>query len=108
MRSCRRCYRRPTFLCCQPRAKGLANAWVEALACGTPVVTTPIPGAAELITDPVYGRLARRDSEAIAKAVRELIDAPPPRDAVARGAAGFSWDDNAAQLVAYWTRLAGS
>mgnify|MGYP000004542452 FL=1 len=26
-------------------SEGLANAWVEALACGTPVVTTPIPGA---------------------------------------------------------------
>ena len=88
--------------------EGLANVWVEALACGTPVVTTAIPGAAELITDPAYGRLTPRDSTAIADAVRELIAAPPPRNAVARGAAGFSWDDNAAQLVGYWKRLAGN
>ncbi len=89
-------------------SEGLANAWVEALACGTPVVTTAIPGAAELITDPAYGRLAARDGAAIAEAVRELIEAPPARDAVVRGAAGFSWDDNAAQLVGYWKRLTGT
>ena len=42
-------------------SEGLANAWVEALACGTPVVTTPIPGAQELITDPAWGRMVPRD-----------------------------------------------
>ena len=88
-------------------SEGFANVWVEALACGTPVVTTPIPGARELITDPAYGRLAERDGMAIAEAVRGLIKAPPTRKAVAQGAAGFSWDENAAQLVGYWNRLAG-
>ena len=38
--------------------EGLANAWVEALACGTPVVTTPVGGAAEVVDRPAAGRLA--------------------------------------------------
>ncbi len=86
-------------------SEGLANAWVEALACGTPVVTTPIPGAIELLTEPAFGRLAERDGAAIARAVQELLDAPPPRDSVAKGAAGFSWVDNAGQLVSHWRQL---
>ena len=79
---------------------------VEALACGTPVVTTPIPGAVELITDPDWGRLAPREAGAIAEAVRKILAARPAPETVQRGAAGFSWDANAAALVAHWRRLA--
>ena len=86
-------------------SEGLANAWVEALACGTPVVTTPIPGAQELLTDPAYGRMAERDPAAIAAAVNGLLAAPPPREAVLAGAAEFSWEANAAALVDYWRGL---
>ncbi|MBC2668614.1 glycosyltransferase [Novosphingobium piscinae] len=88
-------------------SEGLANAWVEALACGTPVVTTPIPGAVELLTDPTWGRFAGRDAAEIAAAVTALLAAPPPREAVARAVAGFSWEANAAALVAHWATLAG-
>lgn len=86
-------------------SEGLANAWVEALACGTPVVTTPIPGAQELLTDPAYGQMVARDPAAIAAAARNLLAAPPPREAVVAGAAEFSWDANAAGLVAHWRSL---
>jgi glycosyltransferase involved in cell wall biosynthesis len=87
-------------------SEGLANAWVEALACGTPVVTTPIAGARELLTDAAYGRFAGRNGAEIAAAVSALLADPPARDAVLRGAEGFSWDANAAALVAHWRRLA--
>ena len=88
-------------------SEGLANAWVEALACGTPVVTTPIPGAQELLTDPAYGRFAERDADQIAAAVRDLLKNPPARKAVALGAAEFSWEANAAALIGHWRGLAG-
>ena len=88
-------------------SEGLANAWVEALACGTPIVTTPIPGAVELLTDPAWGRLAARDKLAIAIAVDEILSEPPPRAEVLRGAAPFSWEANAAGLVEYWRGLVG-
>lgn len=88
-------------------SEGLANAWVEALACGTPVVTTPLPGAKELITAPEHGRLVVRDGAAIAGAVSELLAAPPPREAVRAAAEGYSWKANAAALIAHWRRLAG-
>lgn len=88
-------------------SEGLANAWIEALACGVPVVTTAIPGAQELITNPAYGRFAERDGQAIAEAVSALLQSPPSQSAVVRATEGYSWDENAAQLVAHWARLAG-
>jgi len=70
------------------------------------VVTTPIAGARELLTHPAYGRFAERDGAEIASAVREVLAEPPAREAVLRGAQEFSWEANAAALVAHWRGLA--
>lgn len=88
-------------------SEGLANAWVEALACGTPVVTTPIPGAQELLTDPAWGRMVPREPGAIAEAVNALLATRPAPEQVSAAVSGFSWEANAAALVAHWGRLAG-
>ena len=79
-------------------SEGLANAWVEALASGTPVVTCDVGGARELIDRPEAGMLVPRDPRAMASAIRKLIDAPPDRHAVAATANRFSWDANTATL----------
>jgi teichuronic acid biosynthesis glycosyltransferase TuaC len=86
-------------------SEGLANAWIEALACGCPLVITEAGGARELLTDPAAGRIVERDADAIAEAVAELLAAPPPRGAVAAQAKRFSWEANAAALAAYYERL---
>ena len=88
-------------------SEGLANAWVEALACGCPLVVTGAGGAREVVTGPEAGRIVARDAEAIAGAVRRLLAAPPKREAVAAYAARFSWEANAAALAEYYDRLIG-
>ena len=82
-------------------SEGLANAWVEALACGTPVVTCDVGGARELLDRPEAGVLVERNGEQIASAVRGLIERPPARDAVAATVDRFSWDANTAGLYAH-------
>lgn len=82
--------------------EGLANVWIEALACGTPLVIPPIGGAAEVVTGPAAGRLAARKPEAIAEALRELLAAPIPQAEVAAHAARFSWQANARRLIEIW------
>ena len=74
--------------------EGLANVWVESLACGTPVVTTNIGGAAEVIDRPEAGRLVPREPAAIGRAIAEILADPPAQDAVRDAAARFSWDSN--------------
>jgi teichuronic acid biosynthesis glycosyltransferase TuaC len=88
------------------RSEGLANVWVEALACGTPLVVTDAGGAREVVTTPEAGRIVSAEPEKLAEAVRALIAAPPDRLAVRRAAQGFSWQRNAAELSDHLSRLA--
>lgn len=85
--------------------EGLANAWVEALACGTPVVTCDVGGAGELITNKTAGRLVKRDPENVAKGVNDVLNDPPLRHAVAAMAERFSWETNALELAAHYDGL---
>lgn len=86
-------------------SEGLANAWVEALACGTPIVITNAGGAAEVVTDAAYGRIVARDAAAFRGAIADLIAAPPLAAMVRRGAERFTWAANAAALVAHLQEL---
>lgn len=85
--------------------EGLANAWVEALACGTPVVTCDVGGARELISSDTAGRLVERNPQAVAAGVNAVLNAPPPREAVAALTEAFSWEANAAALAAHYEAL---
>jgi len=87
-------------------SEGLANAWVEALACGTPIVVTEAGGAREVVTDPAYGRIAARQPGAFAAAIGALLAAPPAPDAVRKGAERFTWEANTAALFAHLSALA--
>lgn len=88
-------------------SEGLANAWIEALACGAPLVITDSGGAREVVKDASAGRIAQRNAASIAEAVAAVLADPPSRQAVAANAARFSWDANAAALADYWRGLVG-
>jgi teichuronic acid biosynthesis glycosyltransferase TuaC len=83
-------------------SEGLANAWVEALACGTPIVISDAGGAAELVTSPTAGRIVERAPGAIAEAVAAILTDPPASPDVAASLAGrFDWDRNGRELAAH-------
>lgn len=82
-------------------SEGLANAWVEALACGTPIVVTGAGGAAEVVTSPAAGRIAARNPDAFAAAIGDLLANPSAPATVAKAVADFSWERNAETLHAH-------
>jgi glycosyltransferase involved in cell wall biosynthesis len=87
-------------------SEGLANVWVESLACGTPVVTTDVGGAREVIDRPEAGRLVPLDPAALAGAVRELLAVPPAPEEVRCAAARFGWERNGEELFAHLDAIA--
>ncbi|MFN5822810.1 MAG: glycosyltransferase, partial [Sphingomonadales bacterium] len=73
-----------------------ANAWIEALACGTPLVITDCGGAREVLNHPAAGQIVDRSADAIARAIKVLLADPPNRKAVAACVAEYSWETNGA------------
>ena len=80
------------------KSEGLANAWVEALACGTPVIISEAGGARELVTSPVAGRIVDQNVEAIVAAIKAILTEPPEQEMVRSTVDRFSWKNNGDQL----------
>lgn len=88
-----RWYRAADALVLASSREGMANVLLEALACGTPVVASDIPGMGEVVGPPESGRLMTdRTPEALAAALRALLTNPPDRAATRSYAERFSWD----------------
>lgn len=88
--------------------EGLPNVLLEALACATPVVAARVGGIPEVITEPAAGRLVdERTPRAFAGTVRDVLTAPPPREATRRFAARFDWATSARGHLAVLERAIG-
>lgn len=74
--------------------------FVEALYAGLPVVTAAMGGALEIIDESCGVLVEPHDTEALARALRDLLDDPDRRDALAHGAPARARQlcDPAAQL----------
>lgn len=100
-------YRAADIVVMPSASEGLANAWVESLACGTPIVISDAGGAAELVTTPAAGRIVAREPHAIADAVRATLARPSaPADVAASLGGRFDWDRNGRELADHLRRCA--
>lgn len=89
------------------RYEGLGLVLIEALACGTPVVSTDCPfGPSEILEGGRYGRLVPiEDPEALAIAIAETLRDPSDRAALAARGRSFSMDGCAAAYLNLFQRL---
>ncbi len=82
------------------------EAWIEALACGTPVITCDTGAAREVIRDDTAGRLVARDPDSVAAGINAVLNAPPPSHEVAACASSYSWELHADIFAAHLAEIA--
>lgn len=82
-------------------SEGLANVWVEALACGTPIVITDVGGAREVVTSASAGRIVDSTAKAIAGGILDILGSPPGQGDVVAQVEAFSWERNRDALYAH-------
>jgi len=89
--------------------EGWANVLLEAMACGTPVIASNIPGNPEVVRSPAAGLITEDNTAAaIAAAVRRLFADPPARFATRVYAEQFSWEETTAGQIALFRGLVGA
>jgi teichuronic acid biosynthesis glycosyltransferase TuaC len=82
------------------RNEGWANVFLEAMACGLPVVTTDVGGNAEVVCDARLGIVVPfGHQKALTEALTEALRRDWDRDAIAAHAAANSWDRRVDTLV---------
>ena len=87
--------------------EGWANVFLEAMACGLPVITTDVGGNAEVVCDPSLGRIVPfGDADALVEALREALALPWDRAAIRRYAEANAWNGRVAVLVEELTAAA--
>ncbi len=81
-----RFYHESALIVCASTAEGGPRVTVEAMACGVPVISTPVGIMPELIRDGENGLLFQWDARQLADCIRRLLDDDPLRQRI--GAAG--------------------
>ncbi|MEM7517072.1 MAG: glycosyltransferase family 4 protein, partial [Planctomycetota bacterium] len=104
-------YRRSRVLVCASTCEGGPRVTVEAMACGTPVISTPVGVMTGLLEDGRAGKLCGFDAASIADGVDEVLSDEPARRTMGEEAHALAQSfEYAATLRGYATglqRLAG-
>lgn len=89
------------------RMEGWANVFLEAMACGLPVVTTDVGGNAEVVCRPELGAVVPfGDSAALSNAIRDALARSWDRAAIRSYAEANAWDERVDRLLKAFTRIA--
>lgn len=58
---------------CSSRVEGLSTVVMEALICGTPVISTNCAGAMDLLGDSLYGVISENNEDALYETIKDMV-----------------------------------
>jgi glycosyltransferase involved in cell wall biosynthesis len=91
------------------RNEGWANVFLEAMACGLPVITTDVGGNAEVVCRAELGRIVPfGDAQALQQALAEALDTDWDRAGIVQYAQANQWDKRVAQLLRAYAGIVGA
>jgi len=89
------------------RNEGWANVFLEAMACGLPVVTTDVGGNAEVVADERLGLIVPfGDPQRLAQAIAEALTRRWDRDGIVAYAESHSWERRIRTLIDEFVAIA--
>lgn len=90
------------------RNEGWANVFLEAMACGLPVVSTDVGGNAEVVCDPRLGTIVPfDDAEALTASLDDALRRQWDRASIRQHALSNTWDQRVDALVQEFQQIAG-
>lgn len=90
------------------RFEGWANVFLEAMACGLPVVTTDVCGNSEVVQKDMRILVPFGDAHALQSALHEALLRTWNRDAIVGYAKSYTWDKAAQRVFDEWQRVLGN
>jgi glycosyltransferase involved in cell wall biosynthesis len=92
-------------------SENFANAVLESMAAGRPVVVTPEVGLAQVVREADCGLVVPGDPESLEAALRRLLDDPGLAEAMGRrgraAATAFAWPEVARRMEAVYREILG-
>ncbi|PIE33102.1 hypothetical protein CSA56_13030 [candidate division KSB3 bacterium] len=98
-------YSAADVFCLVSSREGCPNVILESLACGTPIVATPVGDIPKLVPRQDLGILVERNVESIRRGIVEALEQTWNHDGIVEYAQQFSWERTSAKICTIYEGL---